>query len=277
MSTDYWVEIRRDDRLLGAGFLLTKRYVLTALHCLKDVSPGDDNVRIFFPGAADQGVPARVGERSHEADLALVEVLERLPLEVPPLADCCTAGDRWHGPYRPRHSDPYLGGTVACESVKYQCESGSVIEALQLAVREDFGDYSGYSGGPVERAVLGTQDSTDNAGVVGILIEQYPDRRNAERASRTLFAATIAEVVRRFDSFDFGHLINLVHPEPVTKPTVAASNPTVRSKVETDIDSAEQKLQALQKWGETGLLDASQVATYKARVAENLIDGSRPE
>lgn len=278
MSADYWVEIGRDDERLGAGFLLTKRYVLTALHCLKGTSPGDDEVRISFPGVSGQGVPGRVSERAKEADLALVEVLERLPLIVP-VPDRCAAGDLWHGPYRPRDSDPYLGGTVSSESVEYRCESGSVIEALQLAVREDFGDYSGYSGGPIERVVRDTRQSAKNGGVVGILLEQYPDRKEVKRASRTLFAATIAEAVRRFDCFDVRNLLDLLHPAPLAEPTVTDSNMADRNRsdLETDIAYAKRLLQFIHECGVERYLDAPEVTTFKVRILENLIDGGRRE
>jgi hypothetical protein len=272
-AAEYWVEIWQDDQRLGAGFLLTKRYVLTALHCLKDISPENDEVRITFAGRSGHGLLGRVNERATEADMALIWIVERAPLVVP-IPDRCAIGDLWHGPYRPCHSDPYLGGTVAHESFQYKCESGSVIEALQLAVREDFGDYSGYSGGPVERVAQDVRTSEGDGRVIGILLEQYPDRQAEGRASRTLFAATIAEAVRRFDCFDVGHLIDDLHPTASTRQGTDLT-PVSRetSEIETAIVKSTRLLQAIHEWGDGGLLDAPQVAALKLRIAENLING----
>ncbi len=47
-GSEYWVEISQHGIRLGAGFLLAKRFVLTALHCLHSCASGNDKVELSF-------------------------------------------------------------------------------------------------------------------------------------------------------------------------------------------------------------------------------------
>ena len=68
----YWVTIRRGGAVLGAGFLLTGCYVLTAAHCLGEAGPETEEVEIGFESG--EILPGRVHRRSPRADLALIDV-----------------------------------------------------------------------------------------------------------------------------------------------------------------------------------------------------------
>jgi hypothetical protein len=206
LDRDYWVEISERGARLGAGFLLTRHYALTAAHCLRGVDFGKERLKLSF--ASGEMVTGRVRETAAGADLALIEIREPRESPLIPHFDRAVRGDKWLAPYRPSTRDPYLSGTVLSDAISYRLEAGDEIEALQLDCSQYLGDYSGYSGGPVERQVTSGEPS-----FLGVLLEQYPDRRYDGRASNVLFAATIAEALRRFDLLGMSSLLeNLSSP-----------------------------------------------------------------
>jgi len=118
---DYWVDIRQGDRRLGAGFILTTCYVLTALHCLDDLDVGNDAVDILIGGT--ESVSGRVYRRSHEADLALIDIPERDAIQLAvPNADRAMQGEKWRNPYRPSTRYAEMSGNIDAFPIGYQCE-----------------------------------------------------------------------------------------------------------------------------------------------------------
>ena len=275
-SADYWIEIFRQGTRLGAGFLLNQHHALTAFHCVRDAEPGE-HVELSF--ATGEKIPGRVCEHARGADLALIDLLKpRESTLTTPSADKAGRGDKWSAPYRPSTSDPYLGGDVLEGRITYRCEAGFDIEALQLGCSERIGDYSGYSGGPVERHVTGREPS-----LLGILVEQFPDRQAPGRASDVLFAATIKEALRRFNCLGVGHLVNVLNEEeatpwrcpPASEPQLPDTRgPGSRLPVESRIADANAIIETIREWARSGVLDPAQVSALALRVARRLVDSN---
>jgi Trypsin-like peptidase domain len=278
----YWVTVSRDGTRLGAGFLLTGCYVLTAYHCLGDAAPEAADVEIEFEDG--EVMPGRVLRRSRSADLALIDVPKSGVGPIIPYVDRASAGDAWRNPYRPSLSHAFLNGFIEAVPVMYQCEGGDSVEAMQLGCAQDLGDYAGYSGSPIQ------DDRPDGESkLFGILIEQYPehypDSAASMRASGVLFAATISEVFRRFDCFDLGHLISLLPSssgDDVARSDEGDSKPTPSGLARTDVQSriaiADAKIEALDGWQKRGLLDEQYVTALKLQVIQrHLLDDDAGE
>ncbi|MGW0570460.1 trypsin-like peptidase domain-containing protein [Streptomyces tauricus] len=260
----YWVELYRAEQRLGGGFLLTRRFVLTALHCLRGL-PSDEQVGILL--ADGHRIGGRVCREDKDADLALVEIAAEHRVTLPiPAADVARGGDRWHGPYRPAGHEVHLSGSVSRGSAPHLCVGGATIEALQLTADQLLGDYSGYSGGPVE-GVLASGDR--QPAVVGILIEQAQDRADGTRAANVLFAATIGEAMRRFDHLDVAHLIDVIRPprqEPEQRTEHEPPSRTPR------FAGTEALLLQLDDWEQRQIMDAAQIAELKFMAVKALIE-----
>ncbi|GAA2651134.1 hypothetical protein GCM10010400_03010 [Streptomyces aculeolatus] len=254
----YWVDLYQDRRRLGAGFLLTRRYVLTALHCLRGLAPDDVDVGIVL--ADGEHLDGRLRCRAPDADLALIEVAahHRLSPRIPN-AGHALPGWHWRGPYRPSAAEAALSGTIDHRADDFACEGGASIEALQLSVEQLLGDYSGYSGGPVE----GAADGGDPA-VVGILLEQAPDRADGKRAGNVLYAATIAEAIARFDHLQVSHLIDVLRPRADAWEAPEADERKPQEK-------AEAWFHRLEQWSEQGYMDPVQIAELRFMVAQRAI------
>ena len=283
-DAECWVELSCRGSRLGAGLLLTNHFAVTAFHCIRGIEGADERLDVSF--STGEVVPGRVYESSPEADLALVDILR--PRESPivlPSADRADKGDLWSAPYRPSTSDPYLSGEVLSQAIKYRLETGHDVEALQLECSQHLGDYAGYSGGPVQRSVTGK-----DLVVLGVMLEQYPDRQAGDRASNVLFAATIAEVLRRFGAFNVGHLLKVLtgaEAPPAERPGAAdtgtavptatgiSADPAVSGRgqsLDSRIAAAESLIAVIRDWGMSGVLDPMSVSGITAQVARRLVD-----
>ncbi|MEV8349723.1 trypsin-like peptidase domain-containing protein [Streptomyces niveus] len=252
----YWVELYQSEQRLGGAFFLTRRYVVTALHCLSSLTSPDGRLDVVLTDGSK--LAGHVCRRDEDADLALIVIDAAYEVRLPiPRAGVAHRGDDWHSPYRPEATEPALGGKVDGGTAGYPCEGGAVIEALQLTVDQHTGDYSGYSGGPV---ITGIPDEHESV-LVGILLEQVPDRTAAGRAANVLFAATIGEVVRRFDQFHVENLIDVLHPEGSAK----GGESTSTAAVESSFDR-------VREWAERGLLDSSQVSELNFIIAKAAVE-----
>jgi Trypsin-like peptidase domain len=293
LSTDhtYWVKLFQEDVFLGAGFLLTPCYAVTAYHCISGIAAGNEALDVSF--ADGDKVPARIHRRDPDADLALIDIPESgISSAAVPTADLPEVNESWHGPYRPDRRSAYLSGEVTAIAADYECDNGGLIEVMQLRCRQSVGGYAGYSGSPVER-----RSSDDSHTVLGILLEEYPDRAQGNqghsRASNVLFAPTVAEIFRRFDCFHVSHLLNLLYPQRTETSSGAPTGRPVRDRplmlpepsdrqvrpedgtLESRIHAARYDLAEIREWVLGGLVDeqeARQVRRHILRERE-LADG----
>jgi hypothetical protein len=276
-GAEYWVNISRGGKWLGAGFMLTSCWVLTAHHCLGNPMPGAEDVEVEFQSGAV--LTGRVHRRSPAADLALIDIPRSDSGPVIPHHGRPSAGEAWRNPYKPSSTHVLLSGIIDAVHSSYECEDGDFIEVMQLACRQDLGDYAGYSGSPIESA-----GSDGESRLSGVLIEQYyrhyPLNGMPRPASKVLFAVTLSEVMKRFDCFHMGPLIDLLPSSSGGDAVVSrdgGGGPFAGSSAQDDAESniavADAKITALDKWQKSGLLDEQRITALKVRVIERHLLG----
>ncbi|WP_435125114.1 trypsin-like peptidase domain-containing protein [Micromonospora tulbaghiae] len=267
----YVVQLFSEGNLLGAGFFVTPRFLLTAAHVLHHLPPDHRTVEIVHDGRRLQG---RVAQRTSRFDVALIELVSDVHRKVrTPEAGRCQPRDDWSSPYRPAPTEPELTGSVEAVDITYQCHGGEVMLALELVSRLDLGDFSGYSGAPVERVTDAAHPT-----LAGLLLEQVWRRDGSlhrrPTASNVLFASTLAQALSCFDHFDVCHLVSVL-TQTVDGSSLddrRSSDTAVPSQATRVVKEADLLLNALDEWAARGILDDGQLALLRLRVASNVID-----
>lgn len=263
-----WARVARDGLDRGGGVLLAPRLLLTALHCVAGVEIGDSESRLQVSVASRVPVQAVLEARAETADLALLKLSHSLGSAVQlPVASRCRRGDKWFAPSRPSPADPELAGDVV-GPVVYDCQAGGRIDAVQLTSQAMLGNYQGYSGGPVFTA------PEDQHNVIGVLIEQYPDRVDHTRATNTLFAAAIEGAMDQFVSLQTAYLLRRLYDyEDARNEAAMKSDEEHRATLDrvnaaADVDDVDQKhIATVLGWlGTAGAIDPEVRGLHQALV-----------
>jgi hypothetical protein len=264
VSSSYWFSIIHADVSHGGAFLISRKYALTATHCLpkgyRTASESIDPSRVKLVSENGTELYAIVSET--DGDLTLLEVVAfRKHTVIPPTIrqELVEKDSPWEAPYRPSPHHPTLTGVVGNPDLKFQSADGSIVSVIQLTVSEEIGDHSGYSGGPV----LGKTSRTDPVAIIGILIEQFPDRVNQNRAANVLFATRIACAFLHFAAFNFAEQLNI--PK-----TTSLQEQGKRAEFDVDfrLNEAEEILERAKLWAEKAYIDDYDHTIIKARVRD---------
>ncbi|MFG2229265.1 hypothetical protein ACGFNX_04480 [Streptomyces sp. NPDC048723] len=148
--------------------------------------------------------------------------------------------------------------------MEYQLQGGTVIEALQLTLDAPLGDHEGYSGGPVERE--------PSPAILGIIIEQYPDRLEKNRSSSILFAAKISQVFTIFSRLDGPYQARVLHAQKSNgaewKNLPTSPHLNSPSDVLLSIKMQELYRNTAHPWQMQGLMNPEEISRPKLRIVE---------
>jgi hypothetical protein len=189
-----------DETTKGMGFAIGPTTVLTARHVVRDALDGKDiqrpdaKIKLVFEDRSE--TTAVVAKCDSRLDVAVLELKYSVTGWLRPQQ--ATQGAEWRIRARPCDTDPVLSGTVTACRHPLRTAANQEAVLLQLYVREDIGDYQGYSGSAIESGA-----DYDNAmdGVVGVVIEQgrWRVKRPGERqpfVANILYGAPVEEVVQ---------------------------------------------------------------------------------
>ena len=213
-----------DRRAAGSGFTITDDRALTAGHVVRPVTermtsgqqlpvagpteptlvfvrdggePGLVRMVVAYQPEGAEPIPVTRIEVNTSLDVAVLYLQRSAPgvLPVGPV----TTGTEWRVETRPKASDPTLTGTVTDSHRRLQNQRGEETTLIQLWVREELGDYQGYSGSPVTAPSAGGAPSW----VLGVLVEQgrwrtSPQPGEPVPVANVLFAAPIDQVLAEF-------------------------------------------------------------------------------
>jgi hypothetical protein len=175
----------------GSGFALAARIVVTANHVVR----GQEASSLLF--VLDDGRRYQVErvEPDEILDVAVLHMAEDVPEVL--LVGPAVEGLNWQVESQPLGNDPLLTGTIDATDRRLVNEKGHEIRAVQLWVKQELGDYRGYSGSAV--ALKSPHDM-----VFGVLVEQVYLRlvtragQHKKPASNVLYAVPILDVLQRF-------------------------------------------------------------------------------
>jgi WD40 repeat protein len=130
-------------------------------------------------------------------DVAVLHLQRSAPAVLP--VGQVTIGAEWRVETRPKASDPTLSGMVTDPRRRLRNQRGEETTLIQLWVREELGDYQGYSGSPITSVPVGGTPGQ----VLGVLVEQGRWRIGPQLGQRApvanvLFAAPIDHVLTEF-------------------------------------------------------------------------------
>ncbi|WP_326686495.1 serine protease [Streptomyces sp. NBC_01795] len=270
MSEQHWVHLYESDTYLGAGFLITPGFVLTALHCLRGLSSDEAALTLELPDG--RRLPGRKCDAVKERGLALVTVegAHGHRLAAAPRTDTPRPKVAWNCRYRPPQETAHLSGRVTHAPIAHRCVEGGELEVMQLQVDQLLGSFAGYSGGPVE---AGEQERGERP-VVGILLEQQLNRQDPGAGRNVLFAATVRYAMEVFPHFGVEHLRALV-AAPRSGPARSAADippPRARPGNEDILSDAGRVLASLRQWEESGLITAADAEEGRGRTLKRVTD-----
>jgi hypothetical protein len=264
MTGHSWVRIKEAGTYLGAGFLVTRVYVITAQHCLLDMTSEEARLDLELPDG--QVLSGRLCDADESADLALILVEKARSLRLPPAphTDWPRPGVRWRGTYSPPGENLQLDGVVSHAPISYRRggdgEEGT-FTGLQLTVEQDVGNFSGYSGSPVDTDPV---EVAEERPVVGILLEQIDNRVHPDLGSNVLIAASVRHAMALFPHFGVDWLRTGgqgSNAGPSRPGDERSAEPTSRKAAR----DTEVVLRSLREWEQTGLISEAEAQEHRGQ------------
>ncbi|WP_030605708.1 hypothetical protein [Streptomyces fulvoviolaceus] len=188
LQNEYLIDIFKERERLGSALRLTRKFALTATHCLGGHMPTEqDHSRLSLT----DGTPVVVPLYNKTSDLALLRLVLGDDDALPPRVSFGKArrGESWTATYRfPAQEKPPTGSVVDPDAL-YRRTSDLVAKALRLSC-ELRKDHAPFAGSPVERGAGAVPPVA-----LGVIVEPQ-DRIWAE--SDEIFAGSVVEALDLF-------------------------------------------------------------------------------
>jgi hypothetical protein len=194
LKNEHLIDIHDESGRLGSALRLTRKFALTAAHCLRGQVPTEQtDSRLRLP----DGTPVVVPMYNTTSDLALLRlVLGDDDALLPRVSfDTARRGEPWTATYRFPAGDKPPTGSVEDPDALYRRTDSLVVRAMRLRC-ELRKDHAPFAGSPVER---GVSERTGQGAVspvaLGVVVEPW-DRAWSE--SDEIFAGSVAEALDLF-------------------------------------------------------------------------------